>query len=164
MLRLFRKRKTTGTQEAPGQAQQWLAATITGFQKRWASFMQQWMERLSLRGKKVTVIAFCIVWSGYCFLILYRSFYNKKKTLFSITSIQQPAHITETGDLRIANDVIISATDYLQITQFRKYIDSLWPFPAGKRLADSILLNRPGLMDSIRQLEAIYKSQQQLKK
>jgi len=55
--------------------------------------------------------------------------------------------------------MIVSKKDYQGIIRFRGYMDSLTRSPAGKAAYDSIILSRPGLLDSIRILEKIYQSQ-----
>ncbi|HRN55632.1 MAG TPA: hypothetical protein PLL71_04240 [Agriterribacter sp.] len=118
------------------------------------------MEKLSLRGKKITVIALCLVSGGYCSWIIYQSFHTGHTKIFSVTSIQKPAHVTETGEASIENGVVISEAEYKRITDFRKSMDSLTASTAGKRIADSILFLRPGLMDSIYRFEQLYQLQQ----
>ena len=45
-----------------------------------------------------------------------------------------------------------------KITSFRKYMDSLGRSPTGKKMHDSIVLNRPGLLDSLTIIENYYYS------
>lgn len=160
MYRLFKRRKQVNKEGAQGRLRHWITGMITRFQKRWATLMGRWMERLSVGGKKATVIAFCIAMAGYCTWLIYQGFYADRLGVFPLTPIQTPAHVTQTGEVNIAREAIIPETEYQHIRAFRQYIDSLRATIDGSRLADSLLLFHPGLMDSIDQFEQLYRLQQ----
>lgn len=159
MFRLFKKQKAVHTEDEPDRLAQWLTAKGIRFQKRWAGFMQRRMEKLSMRGKKGMVIALCIVSGSYCSRIIYQSFHNRHAKIFSVTAIQAPAHVTETGEATVTKDVIITEAEYQRVRHFHQYVDSLYATNEGKTIADSLLLQRPGLMDSIYRLEQLYQLQ-----
>lgn len=62
-------------------------------------------------------------------------------------------------DEKIRATSIVAKEEYEKIQRFRQYMDSLERSPSGKKLYNSILINRPGLLDSIILIENIYQSQ-----
>jgi hypothetical protein len=111
------------------------------FQTRWANFMQNKSERLSIKTKKYFLIFFSILTVTYSCCIIIQSFTGKPKPDFSVTKIHLPATIHEEN-----KPPPVSDKEYLQIERYKKYMDS------------SGLQIRPGLADSILQIENIYKS------
>ena len=112
------------------------------FQTRWANFMQRNTERLSLKTKKYFLIFFSLLTGMYSCLIIIQSFTGKTKPTFSITAIHTPKHVIEEK----TNIAVISESEYLQIEHYKKYMDS-----CGLQI-------RPGLADSIKEIENIYQS------
>jgi hypothetical protein len=105
------------------------------------------------------LLAFIALTSGYSIFLIGQSFSGSQANTISITPIKKPGHILQAGDAVSQPDMIVSKTDYQGIIRFRGYMDSLTRSPAGKVAYDSIILNRPGLLDSIRFIEEIYQSQ-----
>lgn len=70
-----------------------------------------------------------------------------------------PKHFNKTGDEELAPEAYVDEETWLQIKQFRNYMDSLKQ--KARNEYDSILQARPGLMDSVQMLEQIYLSQKQ---
>lgn len=159
MPRLLRKRKQ-GDRTAPQDIlMPWLIDKVKRFRRLWADFMQRQTERLSVRGKQVIVISICVLSAVYCSHVIYQSFHSRRSSIFSVTPIHTPSLVTHTGEANAAGSTIMPEAQYRQISNFRKYIDSLNTSVYGKSIADSLLRLRPRLMDSIRQLEAIHNSQ-----
>lgn len=50
----------------------------------------------------------------------------------------------------------MSKENYLKVHLFKEYMDSLARSATGKAVYDSILISRPGLMDSVRFIENNY--------
>ncbi len=55
--------------------------------------------------------------------------------------------------------VTISEGENEKMQNFRNHMDSLAKTPSGKKMYDAILIDRPGLMDSVILIENIYQSQ-----
>jgi hypothetical protein len=53
----------------------------------------------------------------------------------------------------------ISKEEFQRIENFKSYLDSLAKTNAGKRIFDSIIANRPGLIDSLSIVENLYQTQ-----
>lgn len=83
---------------------------------------------------------------------------SKNRITFNVTQFKS-AHLLKVGDELNKPPAIITKEEFKKIEHFKKYTDSLAGSPAGKEIYDSILISRPGLIDSIILLENIYHSQ-----
>ncbi len=160
--------KTNRKGVAKNSMQEKLANTIVikslQLQERWAAFMQRKTEQLSDRSKKYIIVLFCLLAGGYSLYTIGESSTINKKKSIAITNIKTPNHITQTGDGMNNNIITINEIDFNKIQTFKSYMDSLGKSVTGRKIADSILLKRPGLLDSIVKLERIYLLQQLPKK
>ncbi len=162
MLSLFRNKKK---QKAilENTAQDRIAKNVVGkllrLQERWAAFMYRHTERLSVKWKLIVLFFFCLCYGGLSILFIARSLMNNRATSFYVTQGKIPQHIGKSGDEKTKVITIVTKEEYVKIQHFRKYMDSLAKSPSGKKLYDVILINRPGLMDSIILIENIYQSQ-----
>lgn len=161
MLSLFRKRKTqTSVKENPAQerfANSIVSACIR-FQQRWADFMQFHTERLSRKGKLIILSLFCVIAGSLSVYLIWSSVMSRKAS-FTVIHLKKSPYAVKSGDENTKTLVIVSKAEYEKIQRFRFYMDSLARSPSGKLLHDSILSQRPGLMDSILLIEKIYQSQ-----
>lgn len=102
--------------------------------------------------------------SLYSLYIIASSILQQPKKGYSISTIHVPAYTTKTGEEKLSNNHLIPEKEYNKVIRFHQYMDSLNKTAKGKKIADSILQTRPGLMDSTRQLKKLYELQQTLKK
>ena len=162
MTFLFRKRKkteTTETDESNDKILRQIVNTCLRMQNGWAQWMGRRTQHLSHRTLLLLLLIFIVVAGGYSIYLIGQSFSGKQTQTFSVTPIRKPGHVLQTGDIESKPDVIVNKQDYQGIIRFRGYKDSLTRSPAGKAAYDSIILNRPRLLDSIRFIEEIYQSQ-----
>ena len=162
MLSLFTKRKTQSpVKENP--AQERLASSIVSacisLQQKWADFMQRHTERLSRKGKLVILSLFCMIAASLSIYLIASSVTSRKASSFAVIHLKKLPYTVKSGDENTKALVIVSKAEYERIQRFRFYMDSLARSPSGKQLHDSILIHRPGLMDSILLIENIYQSQ-----
>ncbi len=129
------------------------------FQEKWALFMQRKTEKLSARSRKIIIIFFCITTGGISLYTIGVSLLPSQKRSFKITTIKAPKNLTRAGDNKINAVMNASKDEFNRIQTFEACMDSLQNSDAGRKISDSILLNRPGLMDSIIQLKQIYLQQ-----
>lgn len=162
MLSSFRKRKPGGTVKE-NVAQNRFAIRIVSacirLQQRWANFMGHHTERLSRSGKLIALTLFCLTAGSLSIYFIANSLMSRKASSFTVTHLTKPPYADKAGDENTKTFEIVSKSEYEKIQRFRYYMDSLVRSPSGKRLYDSILTNRPGLIDSILVLEKIYQSQ-----
>lgn len=117
------------------------------------------INKMPMRLKKIISGCLFIACACYCMYLLLTAFTVQHGPAMVFKSIQTPGHITSTGEEHIRAVVIVSEHEFIQIEAFKNQIDSLRKTPGGNTIADSILQGRPGLMDSIGQLELLYHQQ-----
>ena len=123
----------------------------------------QWLEckTAHLSRKSWIIILFCFtVFTGGCsiYLIVNSLWGNTAKSII-VTPITKPTNSVPLEEKPIQLNAIINTTEFEKIVRFRRYMDSLGRSPTGKKLHDSIVHYRPGLLDSIRIVEHYYHSQ-----
>lgn len=157
MFRFFKRKKK---EEVNNIGQERIANAIVcksiKLQERWAVFMQHVFEKLSNRSKKLAIILFSLLAFGLSMYVIIESLTQQMNKTVSLTNIQLPKHITQAGEGKIYSLSTVSEEDYRKIVRFRFYMDSLVKSEKGKITSDSIIRSRPGLMDSIVQLEKLY--------
>ncbi|MBF9252129.1 hypothetical protein I2I11_02375 [Pontibacter sp. 172403-2] len=162
-MSFFFRNKKSPSSLVPNDAQDRIAKSIVNhclqWQRKWADWMQDRTERLSGKGKIIALLLFCLLVGGYSIYLITISFTSKQNYSLSVTSIKKPQYAGRSGEERIAASSAISKEDYLKVYHFKEYMDSLARSPTGKAVYDSILISRPGLMDSVRFIENSYQSQ-----
>ena len=135
-----------------------LFALYKWLQKAWAKWMSNKTKRISKRIVTIALVIFVSLTSGYCIYLGVHAITGKNKgNAFTVTPIKRPRHLTEYG--AIASPLpSVSKQDYRRIQKSRLYMDSLARSPTGKKIYDSIIATRPGLMDSVRYIEKEYQN------
>ena len=109
-----------------------------------ANFLQQRTNNYSLRKKKLLLLLFVIVFVAESSVVTIQSITRKNKMPIAVTRIKTiPVESSENTTPHITK------TEFLKIKKFKNYIDSLNTTAEGKKRKDSLLLNRPQLMDSV---------------
>ncbi|MCL6219873.1 hypothetical protein [Zunongwangia pacifica] len=154
------KRNVKQKEEAPknGLLILGLLALYKWLQKAWAQWISNKTKRISKRAVTIALVVFVNLTSGYCIYLGVHAITGKSKgNAFTVTPIKRPQHLTESGT--IASPLPpVSKQDYRRIQNFRWYMDSLARSPTGRKLYDSIIATRPGLMDSVRYIEKKYQN------
>ncbi len=132
---------------------------IDRLQQKWALFMARLVSKFSLRQQKTALIVFILLGASYCTYVLLSGLSGKSRPGVSIDPISIPRHIEKTGEENLYPGIYVTDEDYAQVQQFHAYMDSLKSSASGKKVYDSIVSVRKGLMDSIRTLEDLYKAQ-----
>ncbi len=118
--------------------------------------MQNSVQRFSQRTQKIMFATLFIIAASFnCYTTL-EGLNGGPLRLLNIQSIRLP--ITENDNL--GDGKVISGPEFNQIKAFTWYMDSLRKSSAGTLVADSITMQRPGLMDSIQVLNRLYLSQE----
>lgn len=140
-------------EDAPHEAK-YSARTL---QKGWANWMSKRTSNFKRRHWLIALALFIFAAGGYnCYLII-DSFFSKGRVIFSIYPIHRLLFFQETGEAVVDPDFQLPPGEYERIHEFRLYMDSLATSLSGKKVHDSILLYRPGLMDSVLFIEKYYK-------
>lgn len=128
---------------------------IIFWQTKWAEWMQVKTECLSVKGKIMGLLLFCFIACAYSIYLAATSSSGKQVLPVTLNSIKQPNYIQQSGENTRAA-AIVNQEEYKKIKRFRQYMDSLAPSPSGKILHDNILIQHPGILDSIMLLENMY--------
>jgi len=150
------KRRKTPEHAVESKASEGMQALYRNVQCRWATIMEKFTAKLSYGNWKIVLALFVLLTGGYNVYLIVNAFTHKDIKTFSVTPIRKPGHFDKTGDTGTGN-LYISEAEYRHIRRFRIYMDSLARAPSGKKVYDSIINNRPGLMDSVRFIEKYYK-------
>lgn len=122
-----------------------------------------WLERKTahLSRKSWIIILFCFtVYTGGCSIyLIVNSFSGNTTKAITVTPITKPTNSVPLEEKSIHLNATINTTEFEKIVRFRRYMDSIGHSPTGKKLHDSILHYRPGLLDSITIVEQYYHSQ-----
>jgi hypothetical protein len=109
-----------------------------------ANYLQQRTNNYSLRKKKVLLFLFVIVFLTESSVVLVQGIARKSKSPISVTRIKTiPVESSESATPHITK------AEFLKIKKFKNYIDSLSTTAEGIKHKDSLLHNRPQLMDSV---------------
>ncbi|HCT23882.1 MAG TPA: hypothetical protein DIW54_11360 [Chitinophagaceae bacterium] len=162
---LFKKRKKEVQSDDKTTVSDKVAGKIAGVgikaQQLFAEKMNRTFMKTDFKRLKLILIFFCVSAGGYSIYLIANSVFSheRKEKVFEIQAMDIPKHFDKTGDETVMPDAAVDEQTYLQIQDFRKYMDSLKLNRANEY--DSILQARPGLMDSVQVLEQIYLSQKQ---
>jgi len=162
MFSLFikKKLKDTGTKNAARErAVNRIVTVCIHLLQRWADFMQRFTEHLSRNGKLIILSLFCLTAGSLSLFLIVRSVQGRKVSSFNVSHLKTPPYVGKSGDENTKAVVTVTQTEYEKFQRFRIYMDSLVKSPSGKKVHDSILYQRPHLMDSIFFLVRIYQSQ-----
>jgi hypothetical protein len=151
-MKFLRSKKTIGSQKVADTAAGWIAAFIQKLQGGWAKGMSRLFSKLSPAWAKTVVIGCFLLMTAYSAL-LFCSAFSKPDKMF-----EKPAILLKPLPAVKPIGVPPALPDKLQgrIQRFRHYIDSLSASANGRKLRDSLFKKRPGLLDSLRQIENIY--------
>ena len=123
----------------------------------------QWLEcktaHLSRKNWIVILISFTLFTSGYCIYRIVTGFSQTTTTTIFITPITKTTNAMQKGKQMVDSNLSIGKIELERIIRFSRYIDSLGLSPTGKKVLDSIMQCRPGLLDSLSIVENQYHSQ-----
>lgn len=162
---LFKKRKKEVKSDDKTTVSDKVAGKIAGVgikaQQVFAENMNRLFMKTDFKRLKLILIFFCVSAGGYSIYLIADSVFSpeRKQKALEIQQMDIPKHFNKSGDETIMPEATIDEQTYLQIQDFRKYMDSLKLNRTNEY--DSILQARPGLMDSVQVLEQIYLSQKQ---
>jgi hypothetical protein len=131
-----------------------LVSYFVRMQVAFAKFMDEKVNRLSIKGKKNIFYTFCIISFLSCAYLIVKPFItSQKNNPLQIDTIKFPKHSNKINE-SIENTNSISKEQSNRIQVFKMYMDSL--AANASSVYDSVLLKHPGLMDSIKLFEEFY--------
>lgn len=160
----MQKRKNMQTENTPVSVSDQMAEKISSgiqwLQKGFATIMNKAFRQVESKRLKVMVILFVLLSGGYSlFLIAATLIARTQQVTLKVEAINRPRYFNKTGSETKEGNNSVSETTFQKIQSFKQYMDSLKL--KNVRMHDSILFQRPMLMDSVRMLEELYYSQKQ---
>lgn len=128
-----------------------IASIILKVQAKWATGIKNITTGLSTRSMKVYVILITMMMTGYTTFIVYSAFSETDNQLPRIGNIHKPLIPTGNQEYQNIKDTLM----LLRLKKFHVYMDSLGTSENGRKIRDSLLLKRPGLLDSLNRLEEL---------
>lgn len=123
-----------------------------------AHFLQEKTNHYSTNKKKFLLLVFIAAFITASTVVVIQSVKTKRTASIvpnriKALPVEKQAH----------NRAIVTRSEFLRLQRFKNYIDSLTTTVTGRMFRDSLLNNRPQLMDSVRLLINLYLEQLKLK-
>lgn len=152
MLRIFKRKK----REPSMMGQVWVkwAGAVNVVLHRWSDKLTVWTSRYSVRTLKTSLILICMIGSAVFLRIAINAF-SKPSGMQKIDHISVPGHVMLQDSIRRIPAQRPMPQQINGIRRFNAYMDSLQNSTAGKKIYDSIVRVRPGLLDSARRIEQL---------
>jgi hypothetical protein len=127
-------------------------------QHKCAHWMEKKTAHLSRKSWILILICFTVLTSGYSIYLMIGSFSDTAINVEPITTIVKLTNGRQAAEKDKLN-VPISEAEFEKIVRFRKYMERPGHSATGKKVQDSIMRYRPGLLDSLIIVEKYYHSQ-----
>ena len=134
-----------------------ISNSLLKIQKEFASFMNKTTEGCSVVRMKVMFIALCSLFIGLSVWFIVDAFLSKP-SLVKVNATH--IHVIPLAKEKKETTILLTTEVHQRLQLFRSYMDSLQSSKTGRLIYDSILLARPGMMDSVAVLEQMYLKQQ----
>ncbi|RKE47181.1 hypothetical protein [Sphingobacterium detergens] len=156
MIQLFKKRPK-GNAQIKDKIAHVVAACLVRVQQSWAGWMNRQSDRCNPKLRGAILIIFLMAMAAIGITMIMGGFKSSYKIIAGTGAISMPT-VKQAEQKHVKAN---KADETLQrIEKFRLYLDSLSKTEEGKIKLESINLLRPGLRDSIKMVERIYKQQQ----
>lgn len=155
MIRLFKKQRK-GNSEVKDKVAQSVATWLLRIQRGWARWMNRQSDRCNPKLRGAILIIFLVLMANISIHMILGSFKTKYKIIAETEAIRMPT-VNQSGQKRVTARLPDAALQRIQ--KFQLYLDSLSKTEGGKIELDRINRMRPGLRDSIKMVELIYKQQ-----
>ncbi|WP_409415811.1 hypothetical protein [Flavobacterium sp. PS2] len=127
-------------------------------QNKCAHWLEQKTSHFSRLNWIVILFSFIICTGSCSIYLIVTSFSNNSTKNITIVPITKPNNSIFLRGKSTSLKEITSKAELERIIEFRRYLDSLGRSPTGKKMYDSIVQYRPGLLDSLEILENYYNS------
>lgn len=159
---LFRRKKHKSSEEPiKEKAAKGIARFLLKLQTKFADTMNTTTKNISPKSMKLILVTFCFLGGGYSIYLIADAVLkpDAKQPEFKIEQMNVPKYYDKNGDDYLQTEQYVDEETYQRMETFELYMDSLQKTTDGRRIHDSILIARPGLMDSVKKLKEIYHSQ-----
>lgn len=155
MSNWFKREKDVESDIAKERFARSAANKVLAFQRRWADYMREKSERLPLKSRKAVLLISIIACSLYCSISIYDAVTGGHLKM----DLGRIKEVPLIKDDRAEREPKITDREFMGIQRFKVWLDSLSTTQAGRAYADRLLIQRPGLLDSIKAVEEIYRRQ-----
>jgi hypothetical protein len=149
-MHLFIKKKKRVTPTVNHALPRWKEA-IDRWHSQLAELLAKQSERASLKTKKIILFSFILSMGCLCLGLLINSFQKKDHNSVVFT---EP--IETTVMILPPTEPILTKEEYERLLHFRRSLDSLRRTKEGRKIYDQLLLERPGLLDSLNLILSFY--------
>lgn len=122
-----------------------LYGAILGKQRKLADWLGRQSEKLSTRGKQVSLLLFGLLMGGVSLTLMINSIRDTSVN----ASVFPRAIESPISPPRVGRDPVLTPEEYNKLAAFRRMMDSLKQSPGGRALYEEILQGRTGLLDSV---------------
>lgn len=157
-MKWFKKNKVKAPSVANDQLARTIAGMILNIQRGWATWMNRQALKCPPKLRAAVLVLLFLFMAAMSMSLIFGVFGNHKKVIAQTGTIQTPATIEDNG--RQFNLPEVSAA-YGRVKKASSYLDSLAGSESGRKKLDSINRVRPGLADSIRMAELLYRQLKQ---
>lgn len=155
MLKLFNRRREKKV-ELPSVLER-MAIAMDRQQRKAANYLNNKVSVFSAKQLKMGLILFCVLFGSSTIYIIWKSIYQPAKIIV-VKPIEQPGHAVLPKE-HLGESAMLNATELRSIINFQKYIDSLQRTQKGRMIYDSIMSERPGLLDSLSLIQQLFSEQ-----
>jgi hypothetical protein len=149
------KNKVSDSNTLHDQVAKKIAAIYIRAETAFAVFLTKRTSNLSSTKLKIIFLSFCASWFSVSMYFIWDALWeNGPEKRLNILHFKAPKNNVKDFELKPKESQLLTIQEYLEVIAFRKYMDSLKNHD--KKYHDSILLTRPGLMDSLTKLEQMY--------
>ena len=159
---LFRKiNRKAGEHPLKDKVARGITKFLLRMQTKFSEFMNANTKNIPVKRLKIFLIAFCLFGGGFSLYLIAESIFkeDKQQPQIKIDKVNVPKYYHQRGSDELQTEQYMDEETFRGIESFERYMDSLKQTESGQKLHDSILIIRPGLIDSIRMLKEIYNSQ-----
>jgi len=132
-----------------------LATFLRKVQEKWAICMAKWTAPLSKRALQFIMILYCLLFGGASLFAFLDVFRQNAPTLIKPATLTVPKYYKQPG---VVLTPLLTPQDREYINRFKTHLDSLNSSLGGRAVYDSLLRERPGLLDSLRRIEDFFYS------
>lgn len=159
---LFGRKKHKSTEKPiKEKAVKGIVRFLLKLQTKFADAMNTITKNISPKTMKWILVTFCFLGGGFSIYLILDAVLkpNANQPSLKIEQMNVPKYYDKNGDEDLQAEQYVDEETYERIELFEHYMDSLKQTMDGSRIHDSILIARPGLMDSVMMLKDIYNSQ-----
>lgn len=158
-MKIFSKRPAndTGSEDRRDRLAVRIVTRMLEWQTKITGELNRKFSKFSVQRLKLFLIAFCMVSGGFSLYFIMSGILKNEKSIsvFNIEQARIPIRID--SNTQHIQPVVVDEATWQKIKSFKIYLDSLKTNHVKE--FDSLMLLRPGLVDSITMLEEMYYSQ-----